>query len=99
MAFLLTPGSLELVENAAHLLSTGHTAHGIDDAEHAPQGEEHDCSGIVHVCKCHSSMGFVITCHEAVVAEPKTFLALSHWQIVGAPASRYITELFRPPAA
>lgn len=50
----LTPGLVELVENAWHLMEVGHVAHAVDQgADHQPEGDEHGCSGNFHVCSCH----------------------------------------------
>lgn len=59
LVYVMTPGALELTENALHLLRHGDTAHA--DAKHAPDGpnDEHGCSGSYHACTCHSSPQFV----------------------------------------
>ena len=45
LAFMLTPGSSEVLESATHLIANGHLAHALDDEEHEPHGEEHGCTG------------------------------------------------------
>jgi hypothetical protein len=57
LAWLLCPGLAEVAENAWHLATTGHHAHALEaGADHAPDGDEHGCSGTFHVCTC---------CHSA----------------------------------
>jgi hypothetical protein len=55
----MAPGAGEIVENVVHLLAEGRAAHELADADHAPQGSEHGCSGTFHRCHCHSSTAFV----------------------------------------
>ncbi|HMB52662.1 MAG TPA: hypothetical protein VKU40_05060 [Thermoanaerobaculia bacterium] len=53
----LVPGLVEVAENAWHQATEGHTAHAADrGGDHAPEGDEHGCSGTVHVCSCHHSV-------------------------------------------
>lgn len=61
LAFLMTPGSVEFVENVVHLVVSGHTAHAFEDAEHQPSDVEHGCSGPFHSCSCHHSAGFTVS--------------------------------------
>jgi hypothetical protein len=71
MLFMAVPGVQELLEDAAHFLADGHTAH---DAGHADEQPEHCCSGLFHVCPCHAnavgelaSMSAVAPAHALVM--------------------------------
>lgn len=57
LAWLLVPGLSEATENLWHLLRTGHGAHDLSaGAGHAPQDEEHGCTGTFHLCSCHHTV-------------------------------------------
>lgn len=100
IAFVLMPGSAEVVESTAHLVSDGHTAHAVDDTDHAPKGDEHGCSGSFHVCPCHSTTSFVVgdamfaAAPVPVVLDPR----LTVWT-AGRPADGYGLGVYRPPSA
>jgi len=60
LAWALAPGVGEVVENAFHLLTSGHLAHASvpehgEGGHHAP-GPEHGCGGAVHLCSCCTSL-------------------------------------------
>lgn len=56
---LLIPGAFEVMENLWHLGATGHVAHAADaGADHAPEGQEHGCSGTFHFCTCCPTLSF-----------------------------------------
>ena len=59
LVYLVTPSLTEAAENVWHLLSTGHDAHAVEaGSDHAPQGDEHGCSGTYHLCSCcHTAPG------------------------------------------
>ncbi|HFE45894.1 MAG TPA: hypothetical protein ENJ18_10465 [Nannocystis exedens] len=99
LVFALTPGGAEIVENAVHLATDGHTAHSVDDAAHAPKGDEHGCSGAMHVCTCHSSASFLVA--EVGVSIPPP--SIDELSLVRADEGRampgYVTGVYRPPAA
>lgn len=59
MIYCMIPNAGEIVENAVHLVTTGHTAHALDDADHEPKGAEHGCSGTSHVCSCCRTPAFM----------------------------------------
>lgn len=62
LALAMTPGAVEIMENAAHLLSEGHLAHGDADGDrHEPSGPEHGCTPVFHFCGCHASLAFLGT--------------------------------------
>jgi hypothetical protein len=57
LTWLLCPGLTEVTENLWHVATTGHHAHALEAGDdHAPEGDEHGCSGTFHVCTC---------CHSA----------------------------------
>ena len=94
----MTPGLAEAAENLWHFARVGHTAHAQDAGEdHAPDGDEHGCSGTFHLCSCHHS--------------PPTVLALAPATRQLAPVEQSslrnetsspgpdLPSLFRPPRA
>lgn len=99
LVFVLTPGAAEIVENAAHLAKDGHTAHAIDDAEHTPAGDEHGCSGTIHVCACHSSTCFMVSDRFPSVAPASLIDASLTSADGGHAAAGYRLGVHRPPAA
>jgi len=99
LAFALFPGATEIVENATHLVTSGHTAHAVDDSDHVPQGDEHGCSGTTHVCACHTSVSFVVS-NEGFVLPAAVVLKLSlHGDTAGLLATGYSLGVYRPPSA
>lgn len=66
LAWQMVPGGGEIVENAAHLVFAGHTAHGPSDADHQGEEPEHGCSGAFHMCPCHVSPNVTMTASIAV---------------------------------
>jgi hypothetical protein len=96
LVWSLTPGLNELAENIWHLAVSGHSAHAIEQGEdHAPEGDEHGCSGTFHLCGCHHS--------------PPTELAGRPVDSIPAPSARlmglattpsiepFLAGLLRPP--
>ena len=62
LALAMTPGAVEILENAAHLVTEGHLAHVAPDGDrHEPAGPEHGCTPVFHHCGCHASLAFVGT--------------------------------------
>ncbi|MBV1861326.1 MAG: hypothetical protein KUG77_23105 [Nannocystaceae bacterium] len=98
LAFLLTPGAGEVVENAVHLVADGHTAHSIDDAEHAPAGDEHGCTGMMHSCACHGVPSVALCDAPVALAASARGLGLALPQPDGSAASGHGDRLDRPPA-
>lgn len=99
LAFLLTPGSAELVENVVHLASDGHTAHAVDDAEHAPAGDEHGCTGMMHCCTCCGVPPVALSDAKLALAASVRGLGSVLPPSVGGAATGHGTRLDRPPAA
>ncbi len=99
LVFSMTPGGAEIVENAVHLATDGHTAHSIDDAAHAPEGDEHGCSGTMHLCACHSSPSFLVA-EVGVSVLPPSIDELSRVRAdEGRVMPGHIAGVYRPPAA
>ncbi len=99
IAFVLMPGAAEMVENAAHVVSDGHTAHAIDDADHAPRGDEHGCSGTYHVCSCHASPSFLLG-NVAFAFGPDLVLSSPlNSDAEGRPSVGHSLGVYRPPSA
>jgi len=58
----MIPGLAEATENLWHVVRTGHTAHWVDaGSDHVPDGDEHGCSGVFHLCSCHQSPPTTLT--------------------------------------
>lgn len=94
----LVPTVGELVENAAHLLLEGHSAHNAPDGHHhEPAGPEHGCGGAVHLCSCCVSLSCLPTVGLAEVRAPETVerLAITAEQIAGSPSY----GVYHPPRA
>lgn len=72
LVVLLIPGAFEVMENLWHLGATGHVAHAADaGADHAPQGQEHGCSGTFHFCTCCPTLTFRVPMAATLGAEPE----------------------------
>lgn len=99
LAFVLFPGAIEIVENATHLVASGHTAHAVDDSHHAPQGDEHGCSGTTHVCACHTSVSFLVSNEGLAVPAAVVFTSSQHGDATGEPATGHSLGVYRPPSA
>jgi len=99
LAWQLVPGMGEVVENALHLLSEGHTAHALADADHAPEGDEHGCSGPFHLCSCHSSAVFVSAVPEPHVACAAVAQLSRRVRSGGVPCDGFVSGVYRPPIA
>ncbi len=97
LVYLMTPGSGELTENVVHLVTTGHTAHAVDDADHHPTGVEHGCSGPYHVCECHGTTSFVVEDASFRVEAATGSLVLAAWFVIDLAADGVATDIFRPP--
>jgi hypothetical protein len=96
LALQLTP-ALEVVENGVHVLTEGHGAHALDDAEHAPAGDCHGCSATFHVCSCHAPVGVVLrACQLAlVIPAPPSIVGVAQTEVCALPA--HARGVFRPP--
>jgi hypothetical protein len=95
----LTPGLAEVTENVGHLLATGHTAHATDrGADHAPDGDEHGCSGAFHFCSCHQSLSSDLAACAACKAPGTAWQPTPH-PVSPAPLDSAPRGVERPPRA
>lgn len=97
LAFMLTPGSSEVLESATHLIANGHLAHALDDEEHEPHGEEHGCTGVMHSCACHARTAVAL-----FDADVPGLGSAQRWLSVNVsvghrPAQGHLVRLDRPP--
>jgi len=99
LAFLLTPGAGEVVENAVHLVADGHTAHAIDDAEHAPAGDEHGCTGMMHCCACCGVPPVALSDAKLALGGSARGIGAVLRQPAGSAMAGHRGRLDRPPAA
>lgn len=90
------PGAQELIEDAVHVLTDGHTAH---DPEHADEQPGHCCSGLFHSCACHTNA--VATAASLSTRLPPQRFARSHVSREGLSLDRsgFRNDPFRPPIA
>ena len=96
LAWQVTPGLTEVMENVVHVVSTGHGAHALDDAEHSPEGDEHGCAGTFHVCQCHPTVTFLTPVPARVAAASYlSQVRVFEWDDVRADG--HFTGIFRPP--
>lgn len=99
LVYILTPGALEIAENAAHLVAHWDTAHSADDDHEQPTGtDEHGCSGPYHFCSCHHSSSF-ITVRPALVSAPVATVDPESPAGDVPVDSGFVPSLFRPPSA
>jgi len=99
LAFLLTPGSSEVVESTVHLVANGHLAHAVDDEEHAPHGDEHGCTGVMHSCACHAGAAVALF-DPGVPCIGSAQRRLSSTTTAGhRPALGHSVRVERPPTA
>lgn len=99
LAMFVLPNLAEAAENVWHLLATGHDAHDQQaGSDHAPEGDEHGCSGTYHLCTC---------CHTAPVDSTRWLTAkIADAPDRGAPrsvpaghTSPFLSSLDHPPRA
>lgn len=99
LAYLMVPGSVEIVENLGHWITHGDTAHA--DRQHDQDGpsDEHGCSGTYHACSCHASASFVAGSGAPVLMAPVDRPARAPRAINEAHDSDFVRQLLRPPRA
>jgi hypothetical protein len=103
LTLLGLPGAGEALENVAHGVMEGHSAHAqyVDSGEgaHDPMHVEHGCGGGTHVCPCHAPTFAASASPSLEIDAPSdvTLLALS------TPEQRaprgVIRAPFRPPTS
>ena len=99
LGWQMVPGMTEIVENIVHLAQNGHLAHAIDDAQHAPEGDEHGCSGTFHLCQCHSSASFLSFSIRVDMRELLYYSNALPRLTDDLGADGYLSAVFRPPIA
>lgn len=97
LVFLLTPGLAEMVDDAVHLVRTGHTEHSATHAGSHGTDAEHGCTGTFHTCSCHQTPSFLEPPAAPALAEGGTATRPVAWRHAG-PAEGVRAELSRPPA-
>ncbi len=96
LVFLMTPGLAELVDDAVHLLRTGHTEHAAAHDDHGDASGEHGCTGTFHTCPCHHSPTFAPAADLPDVVGSTAAVHPVAWR-EGRPADGVRFELLRPP--
>lgn len=111
LAFALTPGVAEAVEDFSHWIAEGHTLHvpAVAQAEHAGHDEherehgdgEHGCSTLFHLCGCHSPTPSMITLRLSVArgGDIEHVLTRAPAEAERRPLDGVSRESFRPPIA
>lgn len=99
VAFLVTPGSGEFLESVVHVASDGHTAHAIDDSEHAPEGDEHGCTGMMHCCTCCGVPSVALSDARLAVRGSSRGVRVELPDLMGGEAPGHGARLDRPPTA
>ncbi len=99
LPWVLAPGVGELLENLAHYLEEGHSAHGAPDGDHHDSpGPEHGCTAAVHLCSCCTSASFLqaqsTSCDGSLT--PYSFVVLAE---VHPPAITSPDSVYHPPRA
>ncbi len=97
LIYLMTPGSGELVSDVVHLVSSGHTPHAEEHADHEDGAPEHGCSGPFHVCSCHTTPHFVAQARSAAVPHPSGGPGHALFGSDVLHGGDFARGLFRPP--
>jgi hypothetical protein len=98
LVFMMTPGLTELVDDALHLVETGHTEHAAAHDDGHGEDAEHGCSGAFHTCGCHASPAF-LPAPEAPSLPESAQALLAVVSPGGGPSDGASGDLLRPPAA
>lgn len=106
LALALFPGAFEALENAIHLVTKGHPAHLVaalafssasaEDHEE-PEGDEHGCTPVFHLCSCHSSLTSLCPSRRPPVQLADTIFRFE--QRPRPPLAGFSPPLDRPPQA
>jgi hypothetical protein len=99
LAYAITPGAGEMVENLAHFVLDGHGAHAHHGAEEAPCKDAHGCSGPFQTCPCHGTSAFVVDEGPIEVAAAELEVVSLQWFVADLDAVGVVTGVFRPPIA
>jgi hypothetical protein len=96
LVWLMTPGLTEAAENLWHVARAGHTAHAQNTGEdHAPEGDEHGCSGTFHLCSCHHSPPTALAL--SAVTRQLSLVAQTRTRSEASFRGPDTSSLFRPP--
>ena len=99
LVFLVTPGLTELLDDALHVIETGHSEHAEAHEQHGGAGAEHGCSGTFHTCPCHQSPSFLPASEALVVAASVDTSLGAPLRLTDRPADGVRRSLRRPPRA
>jgi hypothetical protein len=99
LAYAVTPGAGEMVENVAHFIADGHAAHVAHGGEEQPCNDSHGCSGPFETCPCHGTSAFVVDDGRIELAATEIEVATLQWFVAGLEADGVMTGVFRPPIA
>jgi hypothetical protein len=97
LVYLMTPVATEVAENVVHFVVNGHGAHALQDSEHHPNDREHGCSGLVHVCACHSSTPFAVDRSTVEIAAKLAVERELEGDDDAGPRPGHTGDVFRPP--
>jgi len=98
LALAMMPGTFEVTENTAHLVTEGHLAHATPDGDHhGPADSEHGCTPTLHVCGCHASLALL----EPTAPPSEEFRAadLNQRRASDRRLNGFLPTLDRPPQA
>ena len=99
LAYAITPGAGEMVENLAHFVLAWHGAPAHRDADEAPCKDAHGCSGPFQTCPCHGTSAFVVDNVAIEVAASELEIDTHLWFVADLEAVGVVTGVFRPPIA
>ena len=99
LAYAITPGAGEMVENVVHLVADGHSAHATHEAEEEPCNDSHGCSGPFQTCPCHGTSAFVVDDMPIEVAAAELEVEIPRWFVASLEADGVMSGVFRPPIA
>ena len=94
LAYAVTPGAGEMVENVAHFVVDGHAAHVGHDAEEEPCNDSHGCSGPFQTCPCHGTAAFVVDDGPIEVASAELQVVTLQWFVTDLEADGVMTGRF-----
>ncbi len=97
LAYAITPGAGEMVENVAHYLLDGHAAHAAHNADQAPHGDAHGCSGPFETCPCHGTSAFLAESPPIEVGIAHAVTQATEWFVSVRKSDGTRSTLFRPP--
>ena len=99
LAYAVTPGAGEMVENLAQFAVDGHSAHAAHESEEEPCNDAHGCSGPFQTCPCHGTAAFLVDRGPVEVAAAELEVQTFQWFVADLEADGVMTGVFRPPIA